>query len=288
MAALQIGHSQDPIGRILAKTKDLAALPQVVFKITEMAGSVDSSAAALEKVIIVDPGFAAKVLMRANSAHYALPKKLTSIREAVTFIGLKAVRELAMNVGVFDMFLGKTDKESLRRRAWWRHSVDTAVTAAMVAEIGGGDPDEAYAAGLLHFIGKTVMDRFDPESYEKVVLLVDRGVPDWKAETAVFGCDHGKMATALAEKWGFPERLASSLDYLRKPQPGSDAAKTRAAVAIGHKIAKMVVSGARKEDIEAHHLPEWAMETLNIMPDKADYLFEKGQVEIARAAKMGM
>lgn len=280
--------SQDPLQKILNHTKDLAALPQVVFKITEMAGSVDSSAAQLEKAIIVDPGFAAKVLSRANSVHYALPRKVTSIREAVTFIGMKAVRELAMSVGVFDMFLGKTDKESLRRRAWWRHSVDTAVTASAVAEFAKVNSDEAYAAGLLHYIGKTVMDRYDSAGYEKVIVLVDRGVPDWKAETAVFGCDHSQVAMAVAEKWGFPEDLAFSLDYLRKPEDMEKCPKTRAAVAIGHKIAKLVVEGARKEDVEAHHLPEWALELLQIMPDRADYLFEKGKEEMARAAKLAM
>ena len=251
-------------------------------------GSVDSSAVELERVIVVDPGFAAKVLSLANSVHYALPKKVTSIREAVTFIGLKAVRELAMNVGIFDMFLGKTDKESLRRRMWWRHSVDTAVTASMVAEYAKADSDEAYAAGLLHYIGKTVMDRYDTPAYEKVVILVDRGVPDWKAETAVFGCDHATVAMAVADKWGFPDDLVFSLDYLRKPTDDRECPKARAAVAIGHKIAKLVVSGAKKSDIEAHHLPEWAMEILGIMPDRADYLFEKGQVEMAKAAKLAM
>lgn len=276
------------LAKILAKTKDLAALPQVVFKITEMAGSTDNSASALEKVIIVDPGFSAKVLSRANSAHYALPKKVTSIKEAVTYIGMKAVRELAMNVGVFDMFIGKTDKDSLRKRAWWRQSVDTAVVASMLGDSCGMDTGECYSAGLLHCIGKTTLDRYDTSSYEKVVLLTERGVADWQAEMAVFGVDHSMVATAVAHKWGFPEALSSSLDYLRPPGSDCLSPKTRAAVAIGHKISKLVVAGASRDDVEAHHLPEWAMEILEILPDKANTLYEKGQMEIAKAASLGL
>ncbi len=120
MSVLPLENELDPIDRILSQCGDVAVLPQVVFKIMEMTGDDSSSAHALERAIVVDPGFSIKLLAQANSAYYSLPKKVTSIKEAIMFVGFKSVRQLAMAVGVFDMFVGKTDKDSLRRRGWWR------------------------------------------------------------------------------------------------------------------------------------------------------------------------
>ncbi|HXH59835.1 MAG TPA: HDOD domain-containing protein, partial [Fimbriimonadaceae bacterium] len=127
MSALPAGQGNEAVEIVLASTKEVAVLPQVVYKIMEMTSSTDSSAAMLERAIIIDPGFSTKILTQANSAYYALPRKVTSIKEAVAFLGFRAVRQLAMAVGVFDLFLGKTDAESIRRRGWWRHSLDTAL-----------------------------------------------------------------------------------------------------------------------------------------------------------------
>lgn len=286
MAANPQFTPEEVIQQVLDRTTDIAALPQVVFKITEMSASLDTSAATLERTITVDPGFTTKLLAKVNSAAYALPKKLTSIKEAVAFIGLRGVRELALTIGVFDMFLGKTDEESLRRRAWWRHSIDTAVVARLVANSTGADGEEAYTAGLLHAIGKTALDRFDPASYAKVMALMEKGVVDWQAEQVVFGADHLKMSQALGNKWGLPAQIVNALDYVSEPESGMVGAETRAAVAIGEKISRMVLKGMSSSDMEAHHLPDWATQLLKIESGHTENLFRKGQEEIAKAASL--
>jgi HD-like signal output (HDOD) protein len=148
MSALPTGHTNPAIEKVISRTREVAVLPQVVYKIMEMTASTDSSASLLEKAIVIDPGFSAKILTQANSAYYALPRKVTSIKEAVAFLGFRSVRQLAMAVGVFDLFVGKTDRESMRRRGWWRHSLDTAVCCRLVAtKLGLRNADEAYTVG---------------------------------------------------------------------------------------------------------------------------------------------
>ena len=174
MAAPQFSH-ENPVDQVLAKTKDIAVLPHVVFKIMELSGSDETSLATLERTILVDPGFSAKILTVANSAHYALPKRCSSIREAVMFIGLRQVRQICMTVGLLDTFMGRTDKESMRKRGWWRMSVDTAMCAKSIAAVVQGvDPDTAYSCGLLHLIGKTILDRYNPSEYSKVEMTTRR------------------------------------------------------------------------------------------------------------------
>src|ERR1041385_5357658 len=127
MSAVPIQNLSDPLEELLEKVDGLAVLPHVVFKVLEVSASEDAQPLELERAIIVDPGFSSKVLTLANSAFFGLPRRVTSIREAFLFRGFRSDRTLAPTMGTYDVFVAKADRESLRHRAWWRHSVDTAV-----------------------------------------------------------------------------------------------------------------------------------------------------------------
>src|SRR5438046_9985884 len=104
MAALPNDQKSAIVQAILSRVSEIAALPQVVYKIIELTGTTMTAVQEIDNAISIDPGFSSKVLMLANSAYYALPRKLTSIREAATFLGFKTIRQLAMTLGTLDMF----------------------------------------------------------------------------------------------------------------------------------------------------------------------------------------
>jgi HD-like signal output (HDOD) protein len=261
----------------------VAVLPQVVFKIMEMTGADNSSASALERAIQVDPGFSTRILTQANSAYFSLPRKVTSIREAIVFVGFKSVRELAMTIGVFDLFLGKNDKSSLRRRTWWRLSLDTAICAkVLAADTRSCKMEEAYTCGLLHCIGKTLMDRSTEGDYEKVEVLIAAGAPDYLAEKAVFGCDHQDVNLAACQKWGFPEELLVGLEYLHEPLPDTKCSPLKAVTALASRIAGLTVSGSSPQETRGV-LPAWSLNALQISPERTIDLVQRGQQAIAEA-----
>lgn len=292
MSALPLESSSNlVISQVLAKVSEIAVLPQVVYKVVEMTDGTDSSAQMIERAIVVDPGFSAKLLSQSNSAYYGLPRKVTSIREAVMFLGFKAVRQLAMKVGVFDLFVGKSDAESLRRRAWWRHSVDTAVCCKYLAEqCKRVTPDEAYTCGLLHYIGKTLLDRFNPEGFAEVQSRLDMGLTDVDAEAEVYGCHHVEVGVAVAERWGFPEVLIAGMEYVFEPNPDDPFFDLMAHVAISDRIAKLALAGLKPANHEEalEHLPQWAVARLALSPDQLGTLIVGGTDAIARAASQGM
>lgn len=256
MSAVPIEPMPTAVEQVLSRSKDISVMPQVVFKIMEMTGKEDQSAIMLEKAIIVDPGFSARMLTQANSAAFALPKKVTSIREAIAFIGFSRVRQLAMTVGVFDLFVGKTDRESLRRRSWWRHSVETANVGKMVAEISRTvDPDVSYTGNLLHLIGKTILCRFDTKAYDQVDDLITEGKTDREAEKIVFGCDHIQVGVGASIKWSFPPELISAMEYGNPPNPQDPSGSLRGHVA----VADWLVRRYHIEDGDAPTFPAWAL-----------------------------
>ncbi|MFQ3587602.1 MAG: HDOD domain-containing protein [Fimbriimonadaceae bacterium] len=280
-------EQRDHAREILDRVRELAVLPHVVYRVMELSATTESPASVIERAIVVDPGFSSKLLRVANSSYYALPRKVTSIREAIVFLGFKTVREMAMAVGVYDMFIGKTDRESLRRRAWWRHSVDTAVAARyVVQQLRRLDPENAYTCGLLHAIGKTLLDRFGGRDYEVVNVLVQQGKDTAQAERMVYGCDHEVVAVAAAKKWGFPDELIAGLRYLTDPGTDQPHREYGAVVSLSSSIADYAVSGAGEQDDLVGLFPSWPLPVLGISEDRLIELAEGGVRAIAEAAAM--
>jgi HD-like signal output (HDOD) protein len=241
----------------------------VVYKIVETLRSETTSAADLEREISVDPGFSAKVLQQANSAYYALPRPVRSVKEAVTLLGFKQVRFIAMQAGVFDFFVGKNDKDSLRRRQWWRHALDTAQANLILAKGNKTvQPDIAYTAGLFHSLGRTLLCRNSAPKYDKVEFLMEKGAPAWQAEQAVFGCHHGHVVIAAAQAWRFPDDLSQCLDYLEPAFPGEPGAEARANLYVAHLIATFVQKGAVPNMTSELLFPSWVYEVLAVEPEK--------------------
>ncbi len=252
---------------ICASISNIKVLPQVVYKIMEATESKGGSALELENQIKVDPGFTARLLSQANSSFYALPKRVSSIREAVMLLGFTEIREMAMKASVFDFFVGKSDKESMRRRDWWKLSVDTASICNLIGQnIPGVNPNEAYTAGLLHYLGKTFIDQHDPTAYDKVMYVVERGAPERLAERILFAVDHVDVAQEMARRWSFSDSLIGALNYDDDPSTEIPASPVRAMVGVSHLLA--LYCGLPFEEVKSKFVKyEWALEEIGLSMD---------------------
>lgn len=254
---------------ILSKVQEIAVLPQVVHQLMEITESTDGSPADIERAVGIDPGFTAKLLTIANSAQFALPRKVVSLREACMMLGFKQIRAVALSAGVFDLFVGKNDKESIRRRDWWRISVDVAALAKQVASQCGVVPSEAYTAGLLHYVGKTLIDQSDPTAYDKVMHVVEKGAPERLAERIVFAVDHVDVAQEMSTRWRFADELIAGLNYLDAPEITGHGSKLSATTHIANALVRVSRSG-RPEDETQPIIAEWALDLLNVDPRTAE------------------
>lgn len=260
---------------ILERMGELAALPHVVFQVIDASNDPNAPAAAIERAVTVDPGFAAKLLAEANSAAFAGSLSgaahVSSIREAVMRLGFTAVRNLALAVGTFDLFVGKSDAESLRRRAWWKTSVDVAMSAKWVAHrTRVVKPDDAYTGGLLHLVGKTVLDRCGGVAYSHVrELAKHRHESESDAERHVYGAHAGAVGQAAGLRWGFPAAIATAMNPVDPPE-GPD--PLRAVVA----FAAWMVDGIGEP-------PAWTLENLGVSAAELPTLLEEASLAMASA-----
>jgi putative nucleotidyltransferase with HDIG domain len=270
-----------PAESVVQKVKDLAALPQVVHQIIHLTNNPNASVKDLERLISIDQGMSTRVLNTVNSAYYGFSRKIASIKDAVVLLGFKAVRNLAMTVSVFDLFVGKTDRQNLRRGKWWRHSIDTALCARLIAsQVAGVSPDEAYTAGLLHDIGKPLLDRYGDAPYEQVEDLVAQGVPELTAERQVYGCDHAEVGRAVSQHWGFPEKLVEAIGcHHTESADGLQDAPLTAVVVLANHVAHLLRQ-PDAPDTWWFDLPQWVSETLQLTPQQLQSLYLGCEVEI--------
>lgn len=232
------------IDALLNSAGELAALPQVVMRVIDLTGKPNVTATDIERIAGTDPALAAKILTLANSSYYGLPRRLSSLREAVVFLGFQCVRNMAMAITTFNMFLGKSDEASLTRRAVWRHSLHAAQCArtvttllpAAVQETFGAE--EAFTAGLLHDIGKMVLDGSQPALYKSLdAVCKGRGLRFHEVEAQILPFGHALLGAALAQRWNLPPALCEAIAFHHTPRAATLNPRLTAAVGFANEVA---------------------------------------------------
>lgn len=196
---------------LLSEVVTLPSLPTTVANITQLVNDPNSTLAQVGKAISADPAIALKTLRLVNSAYYGLREQVTSVDHAVVLLGMKVVQNLVLTAAVFDTF--SAGEESLLR-----HSVASAAAMRVLAETDAAsnvsidDPAEAFTYGLLHDVGKLILQQHLPEQYAAVTKAVAAGGKSWsEAEIEVLGFDHGTIGARLAQHWKLAPELCDAI-----------------------------------------------------------------------------
>jgi len=193
-------------------TARLPALPQTLVRLLEECSDNNVELPEVASIVARDATIAAKILNLANSAFLGTRARFLSIEQAVIYLGIDTVRNLAISVSVHESFADISDTEHFKLPEFWYHSLLTALIAKELAELAGYDnPAEAYLAGLLHDIGKCLFCTVSGEAFEKLQLseTPDNDVLD--QERQLFGLDHAEAACRLIENWHLAPELAEAI-----------------------------------------------------------------------------
>ena len=153
---------------ILAKIRqDLPTLPTVVTRIMNIVLDDKSSVGDVSKIVRLDSALTSKVLRVVNSAAFALPQKISTLDHAMAILGFDMLKKLFLSISIFDN-LSQEDQVGyfFNKSHFWCHSLATANVASNIAkELKYKSSDEAYVAGLLHDIGKIIIEQTMGEEY---------------------------------------------------------------------------------------------------------------------------
>jgi putative nucleotidyltransferase with HDIG domain len=200
----------DFLKKVLSDNRELASLPQTLAEVLRVTREEHSSASDLSAVILKDPSLTARVLRIVNSAYYGLGRQIGSISQAVMTIGMRQVTALALSSSVYKM----TDnwKSTFDRRAFWRHSLEVAIAARMIAEkVKWRNLEEPWVAGLLHDIGLLVLDRSYPKEFARIWTIAQREQALEDLEIEQWNTDHARVAQFLLQQWNIPEAICSAV-----------------------------------------------------------------------------
>ncbi|CUU10369.1 MAG: HDOD domain-containing protein [Fimbriimonadales bacterium] len=204
----------------VARTPGLGMLPQITSQILRMVDNPNASPRQIGALIERDPGLASKLLKTANSAYYGSPGKIKTVSQAISVMGLSAVRSVVVSQAYQQMTAVRGASKRFDRLAFWQHSLATASAARVLAKLKGyRDPEEAFLAGLMHDAGRLVMDRFLPNEFDQIcTLALERVIPLIEAEREVLGYTHVEIGDMLAEQWNLPDGLRTAIRMHHQPK----------------------------------------------------------------------
>jgi len=276
-----------PLVKIINRVERLPPLPHVVGQVMAITADPDFPMDKLVRAVSLDPGVTAEVLRRLNSAYYGLAHQVSSLEQALPYLGIEALLEIILSSGVSQVYHGEHPGYLLPRGRLWRHSMACAIIAKHLAQRAGyPDPGEAFTAGLLHDVGKLVMSQFVAESFPRISQLVMlQGMDQAEAETRVLGIDHATLGADLASRWKLPAPLKAAILLHHRPATESPHRRLVELVAMADHLSGVIGHGGQPEGMRAE-LPPSAVVTLKLSPKGLRELVATCRKLVAQAADL--
>ncbi len=218
-------HYTEPFEKLTLENLDVAIqkvkpIPQISLKIIQLINSNSYSMKEIAAEVRKDQIISAKVINISNSALYSPKKRIDSIDQALVMLGEKAIMQIIVSASLDQFFQVPSNGYSVGKGGLSHHAIGTALVTEKLSEFTNkGSPDITYTAGLLHDIGKVVLDQYvaaaAPQFYERVY---SEKMDLVHVEREVLGIDHNVVGDRLSELWELPENLREAIAYHHQPE----------------------------------------------------------------------
>lgn len=200
--------SKIDLNAILAGAQ-LPALPQSAIRLLELSQDPTNGPAEFAVPIESDPGLAGQVLRFVNSSYFGFSREISSVKLAITLVGIRTIKNFALWSAVFSLMPNpKCGPFDLKRL--WQDSLRRALFARALAKLlGMKEPEEPFAAALLQDMAVPLLAKEVPEAYVK--LLESREGGKFRLsylEDRMFGWTHAEAAGVMARHWNLPDGFA--------------------------------------------------------------------------------
>jgi putative nucleotidyltransferase with HDIG domain len=204
---------------VLAKVRSIPSLPTAATKVIALLRDLDVELDDLLRAIEYDPGLTSNVLRLANSAYFAGPRTIGSLREAIVRLGMNRLFQLVITTAITPFGRQEVKGYDLTSGKLLEHAMSVAVGAEELAiQLGIKAPEETFTAGLLHDLGKVVLGTFvDADAPAIIELAYEHRVSFEQAEARVLGIDHAEAGAVLLEQWNLPMSIVDVVRWHHEP-----------------------------------------------------------------------
>lgn len=255
---------------VLESIESLPSLSVVVTEFLALARRDFFTAKDFEKVISKDQALVARLLKVANSGLYGRSRTITSIPEAVVLIGVDHLKKIVYAVSSEGLTKRRLENYDYHpEEGFWLHSMGVGYATKVLVEASPRCPlhgEEGFVAGLLHDVGKLVIDGFLDHKGPRRISREE--------ETTAVGLDHGELAEYILKQWNLPASTTASVRYHHDFRNGGPMAAGAAALSLAEAVCGVWELGRTdsmdlSRDVPADSFREW-MEFLALDPSKWD------------------
>lgn len=199
----------------------LKPIPQTALKIFRMFHSGQHPVSAITDELARDQVLSGQTLKLCNSALFAGMVKIETLKDAVLLLGENMLIQSVITAAV-NMYYGQADSSgySLCKGGLFFHAVGVAATAEKIAlKSGSSSIKIAYLAGLLHDIGKIILDQYIADGSPLFFRDLSQKNENFiTSEKKLLGITHSEAGTLLAKKWNFPEGISEAIQFHHTPE----------------------------------------------------------------------
>ncbi len=236
--------------------ESLSPVPQTALKLIRMINGTNSTFQEISHEVCQDQVLSARIIRQCNSVSINPGMKVDSVEKALIRIGEKHLLLIALSLSLENFISSESHGYSLCKGGIFHHSVWTANICRYLAEAtGNASPDIAYTAGLLHDIGKVVLDQFmnnvHPLFYRQFQAINgDLTV----LEKELFGIAHTEAGYRLAARWDMPEFITETILHHHEPEKAPRAAELAHLVYTADLISSRFLLGLEIEKMDTTRL----------------------------------
>ena len=270
----------DRIRNVIGKLDKLPATPRAYWELQRVVANPVVDIDEIAKIISQDPALSIKILQLVNSAYFGMAKHITSIGQAISYLGIDLLKGLTLTASIFAAMEERTPVRGFSLDAFQRHSILTARMAKQLFT----DPKEmesAFTAGLVHDIGKIILAVGLPTRFDEMVKSATNTDRSFDAiEKEAIGVTHAEIGAYLLGIWGLPMSIVEAVAHHHNPLYTSQNSLN---TVVGIYIADTLVTGTHnphdkraREDL----IDKTLLESLGVMTE-----FKKWQAMAVKEAQ---
>lgn len=210
------------LDEILSLVKHVPPFPKVARRVAVMLNDPEVSAPDLAEIIQYDEVITANVLKICNAAYFGLPRKVSSLDEALVVVGNDILKDIIVTSSSAKFYKGAVGEGyRLEEGELWKHSVAVGIMAKYLAKrrVPGIDPGNAYTAGLLHDIGKRFLSSFVADDFKQIMIKVVKDRCTFvEAEKEIIGASHAELGGMILSQWEFPSDMQLAVKEHHDPE----------------------------------------------------------------------
>ncbi|MBF0203334.1 MAG: HDOD domain-containing protein [Desulfamplus sp.] len=212
---------------MLKKYKQIKTLPHVAIHLTKLLSDPNSTTQDFEQIIKMDPTLVGRLLRLVNSAYYGLRQKVSTISEAVVFLGLDNLRNMVVTSALKEIFKKDSGNPYFSVNKLWLHCATSGICCQMISErIFAHKGEDAFLCGILHDIGMIVEYQIAPDDFLQACQNYKPEIkPFTKFEQDILNTHHSEIGYLLADDWKVPNQVQEGIkdhhNINRKVEPSS-------------------------------------------------------------------